>query len=230
MMEEYGEQLLLLSESIGEMVQRMNKAMNEFISSDSFKQLKEIILNIPEDIQDTVLFRDILSLEKKEITYDDAINLQNEFGCRSFMESVNLIKEKDQKSELDEYMVSVIDMKEVSEKNKLILLLVHFEALIFQTMGYERQAYDKVKDNVSRSVKREHDMETKSIAGLFPAGIVYIVFTNTDSYQSDIDKRLPFRNYILHRGIIDYSDVEAKEAYEILVSFIAMLVRVEKVI
>lgn len=60
------------------------------------------------------------------------------------------------------------------------------------------------------------------------AGIVFIVFSNTDSYKNQIDKRIPFRKNILHRGTMAYSDDDINEAYEILVYFIAVLTLLEE--
>ena len=31
-----------------------------------------------------------------------------------------------------------------------------------------------------------------------------VVFANTDAYTKEIDKRIPFRNNILHNGIVEY--------------------------
>lgn len=50
-----------------------------------------------------------------------------------------------------------------------------------------------------------------------------MVFANTDEFTK-IDKRLPFRNNILHRGIIDYSDEDVNIAYETLLIFIAHVI------
>ena len=71
-------------------------------------------------------------------------------------------------------------------------------------------------------------MDMDSYKKVLIAGIVFTVFSNTDSYANPIDKRIPFRNNILHRGMMDYSDEEAKSVYELLVYFIAELAIMEK--
>ena len=108
-------------------------------------------------------------------------------------------------------------------KEKLVVLLAHFEALVYQTMTYDRKPNDKIKIIVSESTKSAHEMEIESYKKLIIGGIVFIVFSNTDKYNGEIDKRIPFRNNILHRGMINYTDNESKIAYETLVYFIAEL-------
>ena len=70
-------------------------------------------------------------------------------------------------------------------------------------------------------------MDIDSYKKVLIAGIVFTVFSNTDSYTSPIDMRIPFRNNILHRGMMDYSDADAKNVYELLVYFIAELAIME---
>lgn len=59
-------------------------------------------------------------------------------------------------------------------------------------------------------------------------GITYVVFANTDAYTKEIDKRIPFRNNILHNGIVEYGTDDIHSAYELLVEFISMLVFIKK--
>lgn len=61
----------------------------------------------------------------------------------------------------------------------------------------------------------------------FVLGVMYVVFANTDSYTEDIDKRLPFRNNILHNGIVLYTDKDIDMVYSILIDFLSMLVQVK---
>lgn len=57
---------------------------------------------------------------------------------------------------------------------------------------------------------------------------MYIVFANTDSYTEEIDKRILFRNNILHNGIITYADEDIDVAYELLVDLIEILIRTKE--
>ena len=136
------------------------------------------------------------------------------------MDDVKNIKEK---TDLDNYVISIVDSTTLHYKEKLVVLLAHFEALVYQTMTYDRKPNDKIKIIVSESTKSAHEMKIESYKKLIIGGIVFIVFSNTDKYNGAIDKRIPFRNNILHRGVINYTDDESKIAYETLVYFIAEL-------
>jgi hypothetical protein len=87
----------------------------------------------------------------------------------------------------------------------------------------QNEAKDKIKRIALQSAQGTHNMDMDSYKKVLIAGIVFTVFSNTDSYANPIDKRIPFRNNILHRGMMDYSDEEAKSVYELLVYFIAEL-------
>lgn len=222
-MEEWREKLLSISEKIGKFILSVNEAMTKFVSSDAFAALVEFFSNIPDDIQETELFKRIAELEKAEISYDKIEWLQNEIGYMTYDLSVNTIKRKNENTELDKYVISIIDSTELHYREKLVVLLAHFEALVYQAMTYERKPNDKIKNIVSQSTQNTHEMEIESYKKILIGGIVFIVFSNTDKYSSEIDKRIPFRNNILHRGTINYTDDETKIAYETLVYFIAEL-------
>ena len=101
------------------------------------------------------------------------------------------------------YVLSVIESSQLSHREKTIVLLAHFEELVYQTMSRERKAKDKIKFVALQSVQDTHDMDMDSYQKVLIAGIVFTVFSNTDSYSNPIDKRIPFRNNILHRGMMD---------------------------
>lgn len=225
-MEDWREQLLSISERIGKMMLSVNKALSEFVQSDAFNTMLELFRNIPDDIQDTELFHHIAGFEKAEITYDDVEWLQEHLGYRTYESSVNILKEKAEKTELDNYIYSILDTNAMSEREKLIVLLAHFEALVYQAMTYERKAKDTIKTVISQKSKNVHAMKIENYGTVLIAGIVFIVFSNTDKYVNDIDRRIPFRNNILHRGMINYSDDEARSAYELLVYFISEFVTI----
>ena len=58
---------------------------------------------------------------------------------------------------------------------------------------------------------------------VYVLAITFVIFSNTDSYEKPIDRRMPFRNNILHRGVLEYSEVEINAAYAYLVECIAVL-------
>lgn len=227
-LEDWKNRLSELCETIGKIVLSANKAMTEFVQSDVFKQLVDFFSNIPDDIQETELFQHIISLEKAEITYNEIEWLQEMLGYQSYDASVNDLTSKEEKSELDKYVLSIIESELISPREKIIVLLAHFESLVYQVMTYERKSWDKVKRIVSQNANDSHEMEMESYTKILLAGIVFVVFSDTDNYKNEIDKRIPFRNNILHRGVMIYSDEEIKEAYELLVYFIAELSLIEK--
>lgn len=111
----------------------------------------------------------------------------------------------------------------------LVILLSHIEPLIYNTLNYTKQPYSKVKQIVKRmSIDENEGMSSESVGKLYVMGITYVVFANTDAYTKEIDKRIPFRNNILHNGIVEYGTDDIHSAYELLVEFISMLVFIKK--
>lgn len=219
--------LLELAERIKLVTEPITKSIEESFKLGEFDALLDLFKSLPDDIQNTELFYRISELKKAEITYDDIIWLQNNIGYTAYAECIRVLHRKNNKSELDKYVLSIIDSEIIPQREKVIILLAHFERLVYQILSYERQAWDKLKDKVTDNVESVHEMVNDSFSKLFVAGIVYIVFSNTDNYKNSIDKRIPFRNYILHKGIIDYSDEEINTVYETLVYFISELTRME---
>lgn len=144
-MDNWEKQLLELSEKIGKTMISVNKALTEFMRTDTFKNLVDFFSNLPDDIQDTELFHHITQLEKSEITYAEIEWIQELFGNTSFDMNVQTLHNKGNKSELDQYVLSIIESNTMLPREKIVVLLAHFEALVFQTANYERKAKDKVK-------------------------------------------------------------------------------------
>lgn len=71
-------------------------------------------------------------------------------------------------------------------------------------------------------------MSVESLGKIYVLAVTYIVFANTDFYTDEIDKRIPFRNNILHNGIVMYSDEDIDVAYELLVDLIEILIFVKE--
>lgn len=219
--------LLSLSEKIGNMVLSVNETMTRLATSDTFANLVNFFQSIPDDIQKTELFQRISGFEKAEITYADVEWLQESFGYMTYDMAVDAVRKKAESTQLDAYVLTVIDSTQMSYREKSIILLAHFEELVYQAMSHERKSNDKIKFVALQSAQGTHDMDIDSYKKVLIAGIVFTVFSNTDSYTSPIDMRIPFRNNILHRDMMDYSDADAKNVYELLVYFIAELAIME---
>lgn len=219
--------LLSSLEKIGNMALSVREAMTRLIASDAFAEVVKFFQSIPTDIQETELFRRISFFHNAEITYTDVKWLQDILGDMTYDKAVEVIKKKTNPTPLDEYVLTIIDSLQLSHREKTIVLLAHFEELVYQTMAYERKATDRIKTVATNSTCDTHKMDMVSYRKVLIAGIVFIVFSNTDNYTNTIDKRIPFRNNILHRGMLEYSSVDAKCVYELLVYFIAELAKME---
>ena len=230
-MEEWKKQLLSTAENIGKITVSACEGLKKFVSSETFKQLIDFLSNIPDDIQETELFQSILELRKSKITYDTIDWFQNEIHYSTYESSLSTLKKLSVKTDLDEYAISIIESENLNHREKLVVLLVHFEALVYQAMTHERKPNDRIKSIALNCSKDLHEMDIESYKRLLIYGIVFIVFSDTDNvniYKDEIDRRIPFRNNILHRGTMSYTDDEAKIAYETLVYFIAELAIIAK--
>lgn len=78
------------------------------------------------------------------------------------------------------------------------------------------------------SVEDNEGMFAESIGKIYVLAVTYIIFANTDAYTDEIDKRISFRNNILHNGIVMYSDEDIDVAYELLLGLIEILITVEE--
>lgn len=216
-----------ISRSLNDLSQLINKMMEELNVSATYNKLVEFLKNLPDDIQETVLFQRIIKFEKSEITYEDVQWILDIFGYENNDTTIQILRNRNNMSDLDKYILFIIESEKIAYREKLIVLLAHMEPLVYQTISYERKSWDRVKHIVSQNVKQTHEMEMESYAKVLLAGIVFIVFSNVDSYENDVDRRIPFRNYILHRGAMSYSEEEIKKAYETLVFFISQMVLLE---
>ena len=66
-----------------------------------------------------------------------------------------------------------------------------------------------IKQEVKNAINSKLDKVTgANIGRCYILAITNIVFARTDAFNDEIDKRIPFRNHILHNGIYQYSDSE----------------------
>ena len=79
----------------------------------------------------------------------------------------------------------------------------------------------------SELIKNNHGMDEENLYKTVLLAITNIVFANTDNF-TNVDKRLPFRNNILHRGLVDYSDEEVNTAYKTLLIFVAHIIQMNE--
>ena len=94
-------------------------------------------------------------------------------------------------------------------------------------LNHSREKKEKFKEVIFEKLNNTHELNIEAYRLIALSAVVAIVFSNTDNYKGEIDKRIPFRNNILHRGTMEYRDSEITEAYELLVYFMAILVLLE---
>ena len=116
----------------------------------------------------------------------------------------------------------------LKNREKLIIILCHFERLIYSTLRREKKRKEGAKAMLnSELVTNNHGMDSENLYRTVLLAITNVVFANTDNFTY-IDRRLPFRNNILHRGLGDYSDAEVDAAYETLLIFVAHIMEMKE--
>lgn len=218
--------VLKMSEGMAKIV----KGINVMASSEALRAFVEFLQNIPDDIKDTQFFGKVQELQKKNLHYEDAVWLVEDFGL-SYTEKTwkGLQDCKSDRSDLQRYMAKIIVSMSTEKREKLTILLAHMEPLIYETLEISKGANSKLKKDVSKvSIKENEGMSAESLGKIYVLAVMYIVFANTDSYTEEIDRRIPFRNNILHNGIVQYSDEEVDIAYDLLVGLIEILMRTKE--
>lgn len=235
-MEDWNDISKNLSEALGVFTKRTEQirnevtdALNNFAKSEEFQRLVEIFSNIPDDVQKTVLFQKCQSLKKKDLLYEEIEWLFDELEISTLEEArSDILKYIDSGNILHNYIKNVMENSCYGNREKLIIILSHFERLTYSTLRREKKRNEGAKDMLkSELVKNNHGMDKESFYKTVLLAITNVVFANTDSFTS-VDKRLPFRNNILHRGIVDYSDEEVDIAYKTLLIFVAHIIQMNE--
>ena len=224
-------------ENLGKFVIKVSEGMikivegiNLMASSEAMKAFIEFIINIPDDIKDTQFFTKVQKLQKVNLHYEDVIWLVDDFGL-NYTDEIwkNLSEDENDKSKLCRYIAKIIVASSIAKREKLIVLLAHMEPLIYETLEISKIPNERLKPTVKKvSIEENVGMSVESLGKIFVLAVMHIVFANTDSYTEEIDKRIPFRNNILHNGIIMYADEDIDVAYELLVDLIEILIRIKE--
>ena len=196
-------------------------------SLEALTAFTEILKNLPDDIKDTQFFENVQKLQKINLHYEDVIWVTEDFGV-SYTKD-NWVKLSDgSKSPLQQYIARIIVDQTLDNREKLIVLLAHVEPLIYETLEMTKTKNSKIKTDVCEvSVKQNSGMSSESFGNIYVLAVMYIVFANTDSYTEQIDARLPFRNNILHNGIVMYGNDDVDLAYGLLVDLIEILISLD---
>ena len=221
------------TDKLGDVLLEFSKKISRFsqnIPDTLFGSLTGFLKNIPDDVKNTQLFANVQKLSNYDLNYEDVWWLVDSYGLIDKEDAEEeLMEYYEQENKLHCYIKSIISNPSISEREKLVILLSHIEPLIYNSLNYTKQPYSKVKQIVKRmSIDENEGMSSESVGKLYVMGITYVVFANTDAYTKEIDKRIPFRNNILHNGIVEYGTDDIHSAYELLVEFISMLVFIKK--
>lgn len=234
-MEDWNDILKNISETLGNFVKRASKitsrvtnALDNFARSEEFQRLVELFSNIPDDVQKTVLFQECQSLAKKDLTYEEVERVFAELGFFSVEEArADIQKYIDKDNAIHNYIKNVMENDCLGDREKLVIILCHFERLIYTTLRLEKKRKEGAKDIFRRElIKNNHGMDNVNLYKTVLLAITNIVFANTDNF-SYVDKRLPFRNNILHKGLVDYTDEEVNIAYKTLLIFVAQIIQMD---
>lgn len=215
----------VIAKRAGEIGSEITNVMNNFVKSEEFRRFEEIISNIPDDVQKTEFFQNCKKMRKVNLTYEEVKLLFDEFEIFNIEKAKEVIyRYIDGNSVIHNYIKSIMENNCLENREKLVIILCHFERLLYSTLRREKKRREKVGTMLkSELITSNHGMESENIYKTVLFAIKNVVFANTDEFTK-IDKRLPFRNNILHRGIIDYSDEDVNIAYETLLIFIAHVI------
>lgn len=206
------------------------EGINVTASLKALETFAEYLQNIPDDIKDTIFFGKVQDLKNINLRYEDVVWIVEDFGLIYTEEKwQGMLKSEHNKSDLHQYIAKTILSTSMEKREKLIILLAHIEPLIYKTLEISKTKNMKVKTAVNKvSVDDNGGMSAESLGKIYVLAVTYIIFANTDSYTNEIDKKIPFRNNILHNGIVMYSDEDIDVAYELLLGFIEILITVEE--
>lgn len=208
---------------------QITDVLNNFSKTEEFQRLVELFNNIPDDVQKTVFFQKCQRLSKNNLTYEEVEWLFDELEIAN-MEEANVVIQKyiDKDNVIHSYIIDIMENNYLKNREKLIIILCHFERLIYSTLRREKKRKEGAKAMLnSELITNNHGMDSENLYRTVLLAITNVVFANTDNF-TNIDRRLPFRNNILHRGLVDYSDVEVDAAYETLLIFVAHIMEMKE--
>lgn len=224
-------------ENLSRVVLKASKDMAKIVEEinleaplEALKTFAEFLQNIPDDIKDTILFGKVQDLKNINLRYEDVVWIVEDFGLIYTEEKwQGMLKSEHNKSDLHQYIAKTILSTSMEKREKLTILLAHIEPLIYETLEISKIKNMRLKPAVKKvSVEDNEGMSAESIGKIYVLAVMYIIFANTDAYTDEIDKRIPFRNNILHNGIVMYSDEDIDVAYELLLGLIEILITVEE--
>lgn len=211
--------------------------MNEAeISKETLNEILEILQNSEyvklnkielESTHDSLYYEDMITMPSIDIQFND-IKWMLGFWCEEEVTQKIIINCKKINIPVFDYICEVIQYKKYEKRDKIVLILAHIETCIFHCLEIVRKSSGIVK-NINRVVSQNDDtrVTNANYARIFLMGIVKVIYANTDKFEHTLDKRIPFRNHILHHGIVEYMDEEIETMYLVLISFFEKIVECE---
>ena len=184
-----------------------------------FEQLQSTLRKLDfSNIKDKELYSKVQSINpKQDIVLEDIEWLYEDY------EKLSDVLDSDFSfldSELGNYLKKIIYSRNIAKREKIVILITHIENLIEECLD-ESFGKSGIKQEVKNAINSKLDRVTgANIGRCYILAITNIVFARTDDFTDELDKRIPFRNHILHNGIYQYSDSEISQMYFVLLSFI----------
>ncbi|MBQ3058506.1 MAG: hypothetical protein IJD00_06100 [Clostridia bacterium] len=196
------------------------------------KILCQALKSLPKNCRETEQYKNTVKLEKTNyISIENLFWLEKEcWKDKSIFDLEKEILKVNIRCDLIEYICFIISDKNIGIREKVIVLLSHFEPLLFLAFNIKKKKGDKIKNVAKTKEEKINELSTENIGLIILIAITRVVFANTDNFDRSkpIDRRLPFRNNILHNGILDYDEEDVMTVYKVLLSFILKIFQIIK--
>lgn len=191
------------------------------------------IKSLPKNCKETELYKNVEKLKNlKPIRLEDIEWLERECcGNNTTNELQDQIYLEKNKNECDlyNYMNYIVNELQISDREKTVLLLAHFEMLLFYAFDIHKNKGSKIINEAKNKIAEAKEITINNIGLLLAIAITIVVFASTENFgdNNSIDQRLPFRHHILHNGIIGYNPNHIETLYKILLSFILKIMQIK---
>ena len=180
-----------------------------------------------EDSHDSIAYQSMIKMPTIDITYNDIKWIYYEYQREDVVNKIisNCIKIH---LPIFDYVCNIVLNENYKKRDKVVLIIAHMEKCIFQCLVADKGNRGIVK-NVEQIISKGDDnkVTNANYARIYLMGIVKVLYANTNNFKKEIDQRIPYRNHILHNGIVDYSNQDIEDLYYILICFFAKLTECE---
>lgn len=180
-----------------------------------------------EDTHDSTIYKSMVKMPLIDLQYRDVKWIIDSYSGIDAVKEYIAINCRDIDSAVFNYIYEIICNDAYLKRDKIVLILAHMEACIFQCLDAVRESNGIVK-NIKKLAADNHKVTWINYRRIYLIGISKVLYANTDNFKEEIDKSLPFRNNILHQGIVGYSDDEIENLYYVLLCFFSRLTECKK--